>query len=137
MSRFGEAQPCRNNCGGWIYFDRDSKLGHPTNEKWLPLEYVKDTGIKTGQLHQCSKRNGGYTQGQRPPQQQEQKQQEQGSTTIITQATQYERILAVLNGITIKLDRVVAAQERICDLIEVMKQLAAPVSTDKDDEASS
>jgi hypothetical protein len=83
MSKFGEPQACRNNCGGWIYFDRDSKLGHPTNEKWIPLEYAKDTGIKTGQIHQCSKRNGGYTQGQgqQPP-----KYTEQGSTTIVTPA---------------------------------------------------
>jgi hypothetical protein len=73
-------------------------------------------------------------QQQQPPKYQY---QEQGSTTIVTPATKEDRILALLNGLNIKIDRVVAAQEKIGELVEIMKQFAAPVSKDNDDEASS
>jgi hypothetical protein len=53
MSEFGKPQPCKNNCGGWIYFDRDSKAGHPSFDKWIPLQYDNDNGIKTDEPHRC------------------------------------------------------------------------------------
>jgi hypothetical protein len=53
MSEFGKPQPCKNNCGGWIYFDRDSKVGHPSFDKWIPLQYDNDNGIKTDEPHRC------------------------------------------------------------------------------------
>jgi hypothetical protein len=51
MSDFGKPHPCRNSCGASIYFDRDSTVGHPSENKWVPLEYVN--GIKTDQPHNC------------------------------------------------------------------------------------
>ena len=53
MTAFGKPQPCRNKCGAWIYFDSDSKPSHPSPDKWIPLEYSVDTGLMTGQVHQC------------------------------------------------------------------------------------
>jgi hypothetical protein len=53
MSEFGKHQPCKNNCGGWIYFDRDSQVGHPSFDKWIPLQYDNDNGIKTNEPHHC------------------------------------------------------------------------------------
>jgi hypothetical protein len=100
MSKFGEPQPCRNNCGAWIYFDSQSKAGHPSQDKWIPLEYNKDAGIKTDMPHQCPNRpksNGSSAQ-----------QQQQASTTAVTAATKEDRIMNILNGVTIKLDRLLA-----------------------------
>ena len=54
MSDFGRPQACRNSCGALIYFDRDSTVGHPSENKWVPLEYVN--GIKTDQPHNCPNR---------------------------------------------------------------------------------
>jgi hypothetical protein len=54
MSDFGQPQPCRNSCGESIYFDRNSTVGHPSENKWIPLEYVN--GIKTDQPHNCPNR---------------------------------------------------------------------------------
>jgi hypothetical protein len=53
MTEFGKPQPCRNKCGAWIYFESDSKPSHPSPDKWIPLEYSVDTGLRTGQVHQC------------------------------------------------------------------------------------
>jgi hypothetical protein len=53
MSKFGEPQSCKKGCGGYIYFDRDSTNGHPSSEKWIPLDYNNDTGLRTDQPHQC------------------------------------------------------------------------------------
>ena len=53
MSEFGKPQPCKNNCGGWVYFDRDSKAGHPSSDWWIPLQYDNDNGIKTDEPHRC------------------------------------------------------------------------------------
>jgi hypothetical protein len=53
MTEFGKPQPCRNKCGAWIYFDNNSKPPQSSPDKWIPLEYSEDTGIKTGRVHQC------------------------------------------------------------------------------------
>jgi len=53
MTEFGKPQPCRNKCGAWIYFDNNSKPSQSSPDKWIPLEYSEDTGIKTGRVHQC------------------------------------------------------------------------------------
>jgi hypothetical protein len=53
MTKFGEPQPCRNKCGAWIYFDINSKSAHLSSDKWVPLEYSVDTGVRTGRVHQC------------------------------------------------------------------------------------
>jgi hypothetical protein len=111
-SEFGKPQECRNGCGAWIYFDKDSKVGHPSPDKWIPLEYNKDAGIRTDQVHQCPNRpffssNGGTGTGT-------------GSSSTIaatagteatTAPTKEDRILNMLNGITIKLDRLIALLE--------------------------
>ncbi len=60
MTDFDKPRPCRNKCGACIYFDNDSKPSHPSPDKWIPLEYAKDTGVKTGQVHQCPNKSGGY-----------------------------------------------------------------------------
>ena len=54
----------------------DSKVGHPSQDKWIPLEYAKDTGVRTGRVHQCPKRssNGDSNSKSQPQPQQQQKQ---------------------------------------------------------------
>jgi hypothetical protein len=37
-----------------IYFDAHSLVGHPSPDKWLPLEYKE--GRKTDQIHNCPKK---------------------------------------------------------------------------------
>lgn len=54
MSDFGKAKPCNNGCGATIYFDAHSLVGHPTSDKWLPLEYKE--GRKTDTIHNCPKK---------------------------------------------------------------------------------
>ncbi|MGH9975061.1 MAG: hypothetical protein ACRD8Z_04410 [Nitrososphaeraceae archaeon] len=72
---YGEPVPCKNNCGAWIYFDKNSTVGHSSADKWLPLEYNHDSGIRTGSIHQCPNR---------PKQQQQQSPQEQQSRNPLT-----------------------------------------------------
>ena len=57
MTEFGKPQPCHNKCGAWIYFDSNSKPAHPSPDKWIPLEYSVDTGLRTGRVHQCPDRS--------------------------------------------------------------------------------
>jgi hypothetical protein len=57
MTEFGKPQPCHNKCGAWIYFDSNSKPAHPSPDKWIPLEYSVDTGLRTGRVHQCPNRS--------------------------------------------------------------------------------
>jgi hypothetical protein len=40
-----------------MYFDKDSPTGHPSPDKWVPLE-IKE-GRKTDVAHNCPNRNGG------------------------------------------------------------------------------
>lgn len=54
MSDFGRPRGCINQCGSVIYFDANSKAGHPTVDKWVPLEYKQ--GIKTDMIHICHKK---------------------------------------------------------------------------------
>lgn len=98
MSDFGKPQPCRNQCGAWIYFDRDSEIGHPSADKWVPLVYENDTGLRTNTAHQCLKSPYSKSQSQQPQPTQ------QASTTIVTQATQNDMIIR-------KLDRIISALE--------------------------
>jgi hypothetical protein len=58
MSEFGKPRDCNNGCGGMVYFDAHSSTGHPTADKWVPLEYVE--GRKTDTIHICpnKKQNG-------------------------------------------------------------------------------
>jgi hypothetical protein len=62
MSEFGKPKQCNNGCGALIYFDRDSPTGHPSPDKWIPLE-IKE-GRRTDQPHNCPKKkeaNGSNT----------------------------------------------------------------------------
>ena len=61
MSEFGKPRGCNNHCGAMIYFDAKSSVGHPSSDKWVPLEF-KD-GLKTDLAHICSKKgqNGSLT----------------------------------------------------------------------------
>ena len=58
MSTFGTPRDCNNGCRALIYFDAHSSVGHPTVDKWLPLEYKE--GRKTDTIHICpnKKQNG-------------------------------------------------------------------------------
>ena len=40
-----------------VYFDKNSKAGHPSADKWIPLE-IKE-GRKTDQPHNCTKKKNG------------------------------------------------------------------------------
>lgn len=51
MSDFGKPRDCNSGCGALIYFDAHSSVGHPTADRWVPLEYKG--GIKTDAVHQC------------------------------------------------------------------------------------
>ena len=61
MSTFGTARSCNNGCGGMVYFDAHSSIGHPTADKWVPLEYKE--GMKKDTAHICpnKKQNGSLT----------------------------------------------------------------------------
>jgi hypothetical protein len=59
MSEFGKPKQCNNGCGALIYFDRDSPTGHPSPDKWVPLE-IKE-GRRTDTVHNCPKKKNGHT----------------------------------------------------------------------------
>jgi hypothetical protein len=59
MSSFNQPRQCNKECGSIIYFDRNSLVGHPKENIWLPLEYRE--GRKTDTLHNCPKKNGNAT----------------------------------------------------------------------------
>jgi hypothetical protein len=59
MSSFNQPRQCNKECGSIIYFDRNSLVGHPKDNIWLPLEYKE--GRKTDTLHNCPKKNGNGT----------------------------------------------------------------------------
>ena len=61
MSDFGKPRDCNSGCGSLIYFDAHSSVGHPTADKWVPLEYKE--GRKTDAIHVCpnKKQNGSLT----------------------------------------------------------------------------
>jgi hypothetical protein len=42
-----------------VYFDKNSTVGHPTPDKWVPLE-IKE-GRKTDVAHNCPRRHNGST----------------------------------------------------------------------------
>jgi hypothetical protein len=105
MAEFGKPQPCRNNCGAWIYFDKNLKDGHPSPDKWIPLEYAKDTGVKTGQVHQCPNKPG-YQQPNGGGQQQ---QGQTATTPPATTATARSAISAALSRYEIALSIAEAA----------------------------
>jgi hypothetical protein len=94
-----EAQLCKNGCGGYIYFDKDSEIGHPEPDKWYPLEYNKEAGIKTNQRHQCPNRkqtngiNGSSSNG-----------------SSIAKTETSETIISLLKDIDGKLNRLLAIE---------------------------
>jgi hypothetical protein len=59
MSSFNQPKECNKGCHSMIYFDRNSLVGHPQENVWLPLEYKE--GRKTDTLHNCPKKNGSGT----------------------------------------------------------------------------
>ena len=56
MSTFGTPRGCNNDCGATIYFDAHSSVGHPTADKWVPLEFKE--GRKTDTIHICPNKKG-------------------------------------------------------------------------------
>lgn len=52
-----DAKACTRGCGTLVYFDKNSPTGHPSPDKWIPLE-IKE-GRKTDVAHNCPKRHGG------------------------------------------------------------------------------
>jgi hypothetical protein len=55
-SEFGKPRSCNHGCGKQIYFDANSTVGHPSADKWIPLEY---NGMKTDTKHECPNRQSG------------------------------------------------------------------------------
>jgi hypothetical protein len=53
------AKMCSRGCGAMVYFDKDSPTGHPSPDKWIPLE-IKE-GRRTDVAHNCPKRSNGST----------------------------------------------------------------------------
>jgi hypothetical protein len=102
---------CQNHCGELIYFDSKVPAGRTSQGRWIPLLYNKDTGVYTGQPHQCSKSpykgNGNHQQQQQQPQQSQPQSQAQ------RQEQQYERdiesepiIVTVLKEISLRLQKI-------------------------------
>jgi hypothetical protein len=80
MSDFGKVKSCNNDCGTLIYFDAQSTIGHPSPDRWVPLEYIDN--VKTNQPHQCSKRSNGSSNSSSFSKQQHQAQE---ATDVILQ----------------------------------------------------
>jgi len=106
---YGNPQPCKNQCGAWIYFDKDSVVGHPSTDKWLPLEYNHDSGIKTGKLHQCAKRSSSSTKTSSTPIEQVSEGESVLHTEMLKLLEQSHNLLASCDG---KLDRLLNLIER-------------------------
>lgn len=98
MAYLPRVQECKNGCGASIYFDRDSKVSHPSQDKWVPLFYNQDSGVYTGEAHQCPNRK--YTNGNNNDndglflshQARKQSLPHQGSTTVISEHSQLKII---------------------------------------------
>jgi hypothetical protein len=121
MSEFGKPQPCKNNCGGWIYFDRDSKVGHPSFDKWIPLQYDNDNGIKTDEPHRCpnkpyyvSNKDTNHSTNILPMTESEAEVAAVLDTKVATEDTisKEDRIIDTMNKMMIKLDRLLGLLER-------------------------
>jgi hypothetical protein len=54
MINLSDAKMCSKGCGAMVYFDKNSTVGHPSPDKWVPLE-IKE-GRKTDVAHNCPKR---------------------------------------------------------------------------------
>lgn len=54
MSEFGKPRHCNRGCGALVYFDAHSSVGHPSSDKWVPLEFKE--GLKTDMPHECPKK---------------------------------------------------------------------------------
>jgi hypothetical protein len=108
MSEFGKPQPCKNDCGGWIYFDRDSKVGHPSFDKWIPLQYDNDNGIKTDEPHRCPNKPS-YVSNK----------DTSHSTNILPMTESEAEVAAVLDtkGVT---EDMVSKEDRIIDMMNKM-----------------
>jgi hypothetical protein len=50
-----EPKLCTRGCGVQVYFDKNSPTGHPSPDKWIPLEMKERR--KTDVAHNCPKRN--------------------------------------------------------------------------------
>jgi hypothetical protein len=119
VSEFGKPQPCKNNCGGWIYFDRDSKMGHPSPDKWIPLQYDKDNGIKTDEPHHCPNRpsyggsNGGSGSTSKLPMTESEAEIAAALDLKATAETtsKEDRIINMMNSMMVKLDRLIGLLE--------------------------
>jgi hypothetical protein len=98
-------EPCRRGCGTLIYFDAQSTIGHPSPDKWIPLEYVNNQ--KTGNPHQCPKSSykGNGTQ--------QQQQKEKDRDLDVIKAVEAEPlILTVLKSIAERLDKIATILEQ-------------------------
>lgn len=98
MSDFGKVKSCNNGCGTLIYFDAQSTVGHPSPDRWVPLEYVDNT--KTNMPHQCPKRSkhNNYEQKDR-------------ETDIVKAVESEPLILTVLKSIAQRLDQIATIME--------------------------
>lgn len=105
MAYLPRVQECKNGCGASIYFDRDSKVSHPSQDRWIPLEYNEDTGVYTGEKHQCPKYSNGN--GLSEPHQQQQQQPQPQQQTEVTM-TDLMVLVKLLNQ---KVDRLLAVKE--------------------------
>jgi hypothetical protein len=54
-----DSRLCSRGCGTTVYFDKNSPTGHPSPDKWIPLE-IKE-GRKTDVAHNCPRRHNGST----------------------------------------------------------------------------
>lgn len=120
MSEFGKPQPCKNNCGGWIYFDIDNKVGHPSFDKWIPLQYDNDNGIKTDEPHRCpnkpyyvSNKDTSHSTNILPMSESEEEVAAALDAKVVAEDTvsKEDRIIDMMNRMMIKLDRLLGLLE--------------------------
>jgi hypothetical protein len=104
-------EPCRRGCGTLIYFDAQSTVGHPSPDKWIPLEYVNNQ--KTGNPHNCPKRSNGSTKGtiSRETMQTEPQKPKDREIDIVAAVEAEPLILTVLKAISSRLDQIVTLME--------------------------
>ncbi len=55
ISMSGEAKACTRGCCALVYFDKNSTVGHPSRDKWVPLEMKGN--LRTDMAHNCPKRS--------------------------------------------------------------------------------
>jgi hypothetical protein len=93
-------------------------MGHPSPDKWIPLQYDKDNGIKTDEPHHCPNRpsyggsNGGSGSTSKLPMTESEAEIAAALDLKATaETTKEDRIINMMNSMMVKLDRLIGLLE--------------------------